>query len=107
CPARNRPRCRPGRGRGSYRPLSRSGKSTLCRTINQLETISEGEIHFHRTPLPQEGFALKQLRADIGTVFQSFNLFPRMKALENITLAPMGIRKRARAEAESTARELF
>jgi glutamate transport system ATP-binding protein len=86
---------------------SGSGKSTLCRTINRLETISEGEIYFRGAPLPQEGAALKQLRADIGMVFQSFNLFPHMTALENIAFAPMRIRKRDRGEAESKARELL
>jgi glutamate transport system ATP-binding protein len=86
---------------------SGSGKSTLCRTINRLETISEGTIYFRGAPLPQEGAALKQLRADIGMVFQSFNLFPHMTALENIAFAPMRIRKRDRGEAESKARELL
>jgi glutamate transport system ATP-binding protein len=86
---------------------SGSGKSTLCRTINRLETISEGEIYFRGAPLPQEGTALKQLRADIGMVFQSFNLFPHMTALDNIAFAPMRIRKRSRSEAESKAKELL
>jgi glutamate transport system ATP-binding protein len=86
---------------------SGAGKSTLCRTINRLETITEGEIYFRGAPLPDEGAALKQLRADIGMVFQSFNLFPHMTALENIAFAPMRIRKHSRGDAESKARELL
>jgi glutamate transport system ATP-binding protein len=86
---------------------SGSGKSTLCRVINRLETTTEGEIYFRGAPLPQEGAALKQLRADIGMVFQSFNLFPHMTALANIAFAPTRIRKRSRADAESKARELL
>jgi glutamate transport system ATP-binding protein len=86
---------------------SGSGKSTLCRTINRLETISEGKIYFRGAPLPEEGAALKQLRARVGMVFQSFNLFPHMTALENIAFAPIRILKRGREDVETKARELL
>src|SRR5699024_7782601 len=60
---------------------SGSGKSTLCRTVNRLETISSGEIVVDGTPLPEEGKALARLRADVGMVFQSFNLFAHKTVL--------------------------
>ena len=69
---------------------SGSGKSTLCRSINRLETIDSGEILLEGEPIPQEGKKLAALRAQIGMVFQSFNLFAHMSVLDNITLAPMG-----------------
>ena len=71
---------------------SGSGKSTLCRTVNRLEPIQEGEIEIDGIPLPQEGKALAQLRAEVGMVFQSFNLFPHRTVLDNITLAPVKVR---------------
>ncbi|MBF6171333.1 amino acid ABC transporter ATP-binding protein [Nocardia blacklockiae] len=86
---------------------SGSGKSTLCRTINRLETISGGTITFRGEPLPASGAGLKRVRADIGMVFQSFNLFPHMTVLQNITFAPTRIRKLPRAEAEAKARALL
>ncbi|WP_433194262.1 amino acid ABC transporter ATP-binding protein [Nocardia sp. CA-107356] len=86
---------------------SGSGKSTLCRTINRLETISGGAITFRGEPLPSSGAALKKVRADIGMVFQSFNLFPHMTVLRNITFSPMRIRKLSRADAETKARALL
>ncbi|WP_064689373.1 amino acid ABC transporter ATP-binding protein [Rhodococcus qingshengii] len=86
---------------------SGSGKSTLCRTLNRLETISDGVIEFRGEPLPDEGTALKTVRADIGMVFQSFNLFPHMTVLENIAFAPIRIRKRSRNDAEAKARTLL
>ncbi len=82
---------------------SGSGKSTLCRCINRLETVSAGSIIINGRPLPQEGRALAQLRADVGMVFQSFNLFPHYTALQNVTLAPIHVRKTPRAQAEEEA----
>jgi glutamate transport system ATP-binding protein len=86
---------------------SGSGKSTLCRCINRLETITSGTITFDGQPLPQEGKALAELRAQVGMVFQAFNLFPHFTALENVTLAPMRVRKVAKADADAEARELL
>lgn len=86
---------------------SGSGKSTLCRTINRLETIDEGQIHVDGRPLPAEGKALAQLRADVGMVFQSFNLFAHKTVLENVTLGPIKVRGQAKADAEKRAMELL
>ncbi|MGO3795581.1 MAG: ATP-binding cassette domain-containing protein, partial [Pauljensenia sp.] len=66
---------------------SGSGKSTLCRTINRLETVTSGEIYIDGVALPKEGKKLAALRADVGMVFQSFNLFAHKTILENVTLA--------------------
>ena len=68
---------------------SGSGKSTLCRTINRLETTDEGTITLDGKDLPQEGKALAALRAEVGMVFQSFNLFAHKTILENVTLGPI------------------
>jgi len=86
---------------------SGSGKSTLCRTINRLETINKGAITLDGQPLPQEGKALANLRAEVGMVFQSFNLFAHKTILENVTLGPLKVRKMDKAEAETKARELL
>lgn len=86
---------------------SGSGKSTLCRTINRLETIDSGSIVLDGQPLPEEGKALANLRAEVGMVFQSFNLFAHKTILENVTLGPIKVRKLAKAEAEKKARELL
>lgn len=86
---------------------SGSGKSTLCRTINRLETIDEGQIHVDGQPLPAEGKALAQLRADVGMVFQSFNLFAHKTVLENVTLGPIKVRGQAKVDAEKRAMELL
>nr|WP_211357191.1 amino acid ABC transporter ATP-binding protein [Nocardioides rubriscoriae] len=86
---------------------SGSGKSTLCRTINRLETIDRGTITLDGRPLPQEGKALAGLRAEVGMVFQSFNLFAHKTILENVTLGPVKVRKHPRAEAEKDARVLL
>ncbi len=79
---------------------SGSGKSTLCRTINRLEPIDSGTIEVDGKTLPAEGKALAALRADVGMVFQSFNLFAHKTILENVTLAPLKVRRTNKAEAE-------
>ena len=86
---------------------SGSGKSTLCRAINRLETIDQGSISLDGTPLPQEGKELANLRAEVGMVFQSFNLFAHKTILENVTLGPIKVRGTKPAEAEARARELL
>jgi len=86
---------------------SGSGKSTLCRAINRLEPIDKGEITIDGALLPDEGKALARLRADVGMVFQSFNLFAHKTVLENVSLGPVKVRKKAKGEAESRARELL
>ncbi len=75
---------------------SGSGKSTLCRSINRLEPIDSGTISIDGEVLPQEGKKLAQLRSDVGMVFQSFNLFAHKTILENVTLAPMKVRKKSK-----------
>jgi glutamate transport system ATP-binding protein len=79
---------------------SGSGKSTLCRTINRLEPIDSGIIEVDGKRLPEEGKALAALRADVGMVFQSFNLFAHKTILENVTLGPTKVRKVSKAAAE-------
>jgi glutamate transport system ATP-binding protein len=79
---------------------SGSGKSTLCRTINRLEPIDSGVIEVDGQKLPAEGKGLAALRADVGMVFQSFNLFAHKTIMENVTLAPLKVRKTGKAEAE-------
>jgi glutamate transport system ATP-binding protein len=86
---------------------SGSGKSTLCRTINRLESIQEGEISIDGVRLPDEGKELARLRSDVGMVFQSFNLFAHKSVLENVTLGPIKVRKKSKADAERRARELL
>ncbi len=86
---------------------SGSGKSTLCRTINRLETVTSGEIYIDGVPLPKEGKKLAALRADVGMVFQSFNLFSHKTILENVTLAPVKVKKVLKAEATERARQLL
>ena len=86
---------------------SGGGKSTLCRAINKLETIDRGTICFEGRPLPEEGAALARLRAEVGMVFQSFNLFAHKTILENVTLGPINVRKVPRAEAERRGMELL
>src|ERR671917_774585 len=86
---------------------SGSGKSTLCRAINRLETIESGTITIDGQTLPEEGKALAQLRADVGMVFQSFNLFAHKTVLENVTLGPVKVRKQSKSEVERRARQLL
>ena len=86
---------------------SGSGKSTMCRTINRLETIDSGDIRIDGSPLPQEGKDLAKLRAEVGMVFQSFNLFANKTILENVTLAPIKVRHMAKKDAEDLAMSLL
>ena len=86
---------------------SGSGKSTLCRCINRLETITSGTISIDGVPLPEEGRELAKLRADVGMVFQSFNLFAHKTVLQNVTLGPIKARKIPKADAELRGRELL
>ncbi|MBO7638694.1 MAG: amino acid ABC transporter ATP-binding protein [Treponema sp.] len=86
---------------------SGSGKSTLCRTINRLETVDSGEIVIDGTRLPQEGKELARVRAQIGMVFQSFNLFSHKTILDNVTLAPMQVLGLKKKEAQAEAMELL
>ena len=86
---------------------SGSGKSTLCRTINRLETIDSGSITLDGQPLPEEGKQLARLRADVGMVFQSFNLFSHLSILDNVTLGPIKARGISRADANKRGRELL
>ncbi|MEI7055682.1 amino acid ABC transporter ATP-binding protein [Nocardioides sp. CCNWLW239] len=86
---------------------SGSGKSTLCRTINRLETIDSGTIKLDGKELPAEGKGLAKLRAEVGMVFQSFNLFAHKTILQNVTLGPMKVRKLKKAEAEAEAKKLL
>lgn len=86
---------------------SGSGKSTLCRTINRLETVDSGTITIDGQPLPAEGASLARLRAQVGMVFQAFNLFPHKTILDNVTLAPMKVHKTPRVEAQRQAMALL
>ena len=86
---------------------SGSGKSTLCRAINRLETIDSGEILIEGQPLPQEGKELAAMRAELGMVFQSFNLFAHMTVLQNVMLGPVEVLHVDKAEAERRAMDLL
>nr|WP_120491818.1 amino acid ABC transporter ATP-binding protein [Corynebacterium lactis] len=86
---------------------SGSGKSTLCRTINRLETIDQGEIRIGGKLLPEEGKELTRLRAEVGMVFQQFNLFSHMTIRDNVTLAPIKVRKMSRSDARARAEQLL
>ncbi|WP_345428633.1 amino acid ABC transporter ATP-binding protein [Actinoallomurus vinaceus] len=86
---------------------SGSGKSTLCRCINRLESIDSGQIVIDGKVLPEEGRDLARLRADVGMVFQSFNLFGHKTVHENITLAPVKIRGISKSDAAKRAHDLL
>ncbi|MGD7731395.1 amino acid ABC transporter ATP-binding protein [Propionibacteriaceae bacterium G57] len=86
---------------------SGSGKSTLCRTINRLETIESGTITIDGKVLPEEGKALAALRAKVGMVFQSFNLFAHKTILQNVTLGPTKVRRIPRAKADENGMKLL
>lgn len=86
---------------------SGSGKSTLCRAINRLETVESGSITIDGKPLPAEGKELARLRADVGMVFQAFNLFAHKTVLENVTLGQVKVRRKSKAEADKRGRELL
>jgi glutamate transport system ATP-binding protein len=86
---------------------SGSGKSTLCRCINRLEPITSGKITIDGVALPEEGKALARLRADVGMVFQSFNLFAHKTILQNVTLGPIKVRKLSKDEARERGMKLL
>ena len=86
---------------------SGSGKSTLCRTINRLETIDSGQILIEGKPLPQEGKELAAMRADLGMVFQQFNLFAHMSILDNVTIGPIDVLGVPKEKAQAEAMELL
>ncbi|MEX3609498.1 amino acid ABC transporter ATP-binding protein [Rothia sp. LK2588] len=86
---------------------SGSGKSTLCRTINRLETIDSGTILIDGKELPSEGKELAALRAEVGMVFQSFNLFAHKSILDNVTLGPRKVRGMGKEESEELAMSLL
>lgn len=86
---------------------SGSGKSTFCRTINRLEPIDSGSITLDGVELPEEGKALAALRAEVGMVFQSFNLFSHRTVLDNVTIGPIKVKKLSKQEAEKLAMDLL
>ncbi|NML51347.1 amino acid ABC transporter ATP-binding protein [Streptomyces sp. R302] len=86
---------------------SGSGKSTLCRAMNRLETVESGEIRIDGRPLPEEGKDLARLRAEVGMVFQSFNLFAHKTVLANVSLAQIKVRRRRKEEADRRSRALL
>jgi len=86
---------------------SGSGKSTLLRCLNHLETTDKGEIFIDGIPLTDSKTNINAVRAEIGMVFQSFNLFPHMTVLGNITIAQTKVRKKPREEAEGISMELL
>ena len=86
---------------------SGSGKSTLCRAINGLERVDAGTVKIDGSPLPAEGRELARLRAQVGMVFQSFNLFPHLTVLDNVTLGPVRVRREPKTQARERAVSLL
>lgn len=86
---------------------SGSGKSTLIRCINRLEPIQKGELVVDNMAVHDKKINMTKIRAEIGFVFQSFNLYPHMTALENATIAPLKVKKMKKAEAEKIGREML
>ena len=86
---------------------SGSGKSTLCRCINRLESVEGGTITLDGVALPEEGKDLARLRADVGMVFQSFNLFAHKTVLQNVSLGPVKVRGKSQSDADARARDLL
>jgi glutamate transport system ATP-binding protein len=86
---------------------SGGGKSTLCRAINRLETIDQGQITLDGQPLPAEGRGLAKLRAEVGMVFQQFNLFAHKTVIENVMLGPVKVRKQSTEDARARAQQLL
>ena len=86
---------------------SGSGKSTILRCINGLESIDEGAIRFDGRPVESTGREIYTIRAQIGMVFQQFNLFPHMSVLDNVTLAPLEVEEASRSESADRARRLL
>ena len=86
---------------------SGSGKSTFIRCINRLEQHQEGEIIVDGIELTNDLKNIEAIRSEVGMVFQSFNLFPHLTVLQNVTLAPIWVRKKSRSESEEKAMELL
>lgn len=86
---------------------SGAGKTTLCRTVNRLEDIDEGEILIDGVPLPEEGRELARLRSRVGMVFQSFNLFSHLSILDNVCTGPVQVLGTPRRQAREQAMELL
>jgi glutamate transport system ATP-binding protein len=86
---------------------SGSGKSTMLRCVNGLEPVDSGEVRFDGRPVDYSGKALSRLRADIGMVFQQFNLFPHMTVLDNVVLGPVKSKGVSRKEGRERARRLL
>jgi polar amino acid transport system ATP-binding protein len=84
---------------------SGSGKSTLIRCINRLEKFQQGQLYVDNMPLHDHGINLTKLRAEIGFVFQQFHLYPHMTALQNVTLAPINVRKINKADGDLLGRD--
>ncbi len=86
---------------------SGSGKSTLLRSVNKLEIPTDGKIFIDENEVTAAHADLRKIREEVGMVFQSFNLFPHLSVMENITLAPIKVKKKTKAEAEQEAMDLL